>query len=106
MVRALQVTRVTKISSSHTTVVTFRSPRFNSQAGRSPEVYKPYLNAGRACHLLAQVVCPLGEETSQFVPSRHWSDTGCAGAKLAPVESCGLLHGLWSLQHLGSPYLP
>ncbi|KGL89363.1 SH3 and multiple ankyrin repeat domains protein 3, partial [Charadrius vociferus] len=76
MVRALQVTRVTKISTSHTTAVTFRSPRFNSQAGRSPQVYKPYLNAGRACHLLAQVVCPRGEETSQFVPNRHWSDTG------------------------------
>lgn len=49
MVRALQVPWVTRISSSYTTAVTFRSPKFNSQAGKSPEVYKPYLTTGRAC---------------------------------------------------------
>lgn len=51
MVTALQVAQVMRISSSHTTVVTFHSPKFSSQAGRSPEVYKPYLNAGRGCQL-------------------------------------------------------
>lgn len=33
---------------------------------------------------------PLGEETSQFVPDRHWSDWLC-WSRLSPMESPGLL---------------
>ncbi|NWS61593.1 SHAN3 protein, partial [Chunga burmeisteri] len=48
MVTALQVARVMMIHGSHTPAVTFHSPKFNSQAGRSPEPEcRPSLSAPR-----------------------------------------------------------
>ncbi|KFO76496.1 SH3 and multiple ankyrin repeat domains protein 3, partial [Cuculus canorus] len=47
---------------SHTAVVTFHSPTFKSQAGRSPDVSKHHLESGNACH-------PYGMNAARVLPS-------------------------------------